>query len=476
MKIKIINNNLITEIYFDKPLLLSDIIKSNIPDFLFPCAGNGKCGKCIVKCDGKVSEPDDNEKIILEDNFAKGYRLACKTYALGDCVIYLENINQLKNNADISDSVVVKPMTGDKDCLVGVVDIGTTSVAVNIYKMPEFTVVKSISQRNLQSAYGADVLSRITKTVNCGSDELYKVINNQIDSMLGNVEFRIVTGNTAMLSFYKNIDVSSLSVAPFDVDELFGYINDNECIPKCISAFVGADVTCGIISSGMLEYEKALLIDIGTNGEIVYKNGDKFYCGSAAAGPAFECANIKNGVQSVDGAINKVYNIGNHIQYTVIGKKSPIGICGSGLIDAVATMLNLDIIDFTGYLQSDFYIGDSNVCITPNDIRNVQVAKASIRAAIEVICDDIDNVEKIYISGSFGTFLNIENAVKIGLIPKTAKNKVVLCGNTAATGAAMMLSNCKMFDLANQIAEKVTTVQLAGNDDFFKKYISFMNF
>lgn len=476
MKISIVKNNSIIDIYNEEPIFLSEIVKKYIPEFTFPCAGNGKCGKCIIKCSGVLSEADNTEKSLIENKISKGYRLACKTQILGDCVIYFENGSELKNSANIVDSDVANPMTGDKDCLVGVVDIGTTSVAAYVYKMPKLTLVKSLSQRNLQSAYGADVLSRITSATNGNRDELCKIINNQIDYMLGNVDFKIVTGNTSMLSLYKNIDVTNLATAPFCPGDLFGYIENDECIPKCISAFVGADITCGIISSGMLEYDKSLLIDIGTNGEIVYKNGDNFYCGAAAAGPAFECANIKNGVQSIDGAINKVYSIGNHIQYTVIGKKTPIGICGSGLIDAIATMLNLDIIDSTGYLGSDFYIGDSNIYITPNDIRNIQVSKAAIRAAIETICDDISNIEKVYISGSFGTFLNIENAVKIGLIPKTIKNKVELCGNTAATGAVKMLSNYKLFDLLKEIADKAVTVPLAGNDEFFKKYISFMNF
>lgn len=480
MKVKIFYNDSVIEKKYDSPVLLTDIIRKNAPEFIFPCSGAGKCGKCIVECYGELSEPSDREKELLNDKIHCGYRLACMTKAIGDCNIHIVSATTLKNAAENYAFHKNEPVTGDNRCYAGVVDIGTTCVDAYIYKMPEFKLVKHATQRNRQSIYGADVLSRITYAQKNGLQELYLAINRQIDMLLqynGKMaDFRVVTGNTTMLSFYKNVDVSSMAVSPFTPEDLFGSISTYECIPRCISAFIGSDITCGIISCGMLEYENALLIDIGTNGEIVYKKGDRFICCSASAGPAFEGADIKNGIQSVDGAINKVYNIGNRVEYTTIGRIKPVGICGSGLVDAVAVMLNLGIIDRTGYLESDFYIGDSDVFITPEDIRHIQTAKSAIRSAIEIVCDDIDNVEKIFISGSFGSFLDIDSAVTIGLIPEIFKNKFALCGNTAASGAAMILADKNMFFVANEIAQRAETVQLAGNNVFFEKYIANMNF
>lgn len=480
MIIKIVYNNLTKEKYYDGSVSLSDILHNEIHSINFPCSGTGRCGKCKVKCEGCLSEPTLREKELLGNLISDGYRLACMTSAIGDCKIMLESNNELKNSAKADFIENNDPITGDNECYAGVVDIGTTGIEAYIYKMPELELVKHTSQRNSQSVFGADVVSRIAYAENYGVQELSSVINEQINTFLTfdnkKVDFRVVTGNTAMLSLYKNIDVSPLASAPFIPNELFGFCCDNECIPKCISAFVGADVTCGIISSGLLDCEHAVLIDIGTNGEIVYKNGSRFICGSAAAGPAFEGANIRNGVQSIDGAINKVYNIGSRVEYTTIGRQKPIGICGSGLIDAVAVMHRLGVIDDTGYLESDFYIGDSGVFITPEDIRNVQTAKAAIRAAVEMICDDIECVEKVFISGSFGSFLNIDSAIAIGLLPQEFKGKTVLSGNTAVSGAQMILADRNMLLLSSEIAQRAETVQLAGNNKFFEKYISYMNF
>lgn len=480
MKITINYKNEKKEFFYGNEVKISDVIKQNGYDFAMPCGGVGKCGKCRIKADGCLNDITEAEKKLLDSENESGIRLACEATALGDCEITLFDVGQYSGTADFDFDWNINPITGDKNLIAGVVDIGTTTVAVYAYKMPECELLNSCVVKNPQISIGADVVSRLDYAAKNGSEFLSSLIKNEIakafDSFNLAPDFTVVTGNTAMLHFYKNVPSTNLAVFPFEMTDSFGVISETECIPKCISAFIGADITCGIISSGILNHEKAMLIDIGTNGEIVCKDGDNFICCSAAAGPAFEGANIKNGSPSVNGAINKVYNIGNRIEYTTIGNAKPCGICGSGLVDAVAVMLRLGIIDESGYLENDFYLSDSGICITPQDIRAVQTAKAAVRAAIETVCGNIENVEKFYIAGSFGKYLNIDNASQIGLLPKNIKNKTVCVGNTAAAGAAMMLFDKSDFFKAQKIAEKSVTLQLASDETFYRNYIKYMNF
>lgn len=480
MKIIIESNQKIIEYESDAPILLSDIIQAVGVDFSLPCGGKGKCGKCLVKATGELSGPTQSEKEKLGASLHAGFRLACLTKATGDCEVTVPHADAIVGLADFTGPACVDPVTGDKNCLAGVVDIGTTTVAVYLYQMPDGKLLQSSVSRNWQTSVGADVMSRLTYAVKNGTQLLSDLIHRQIEkafaSLGGQPDFTVITGNTAMLHFYENLDCTSLAASPFTPASCFGTKTQTTLLPRCISAFVGADITCGILASGLLRHKKAMLIDVGTNGEIVYKNGEEFICTSAAAGPAFEGAGIQNGSPAVAGAINKVFAIGSRFEYTTVGKEKAKSICGSGLIDAIAAMLRCDILDETGYLASDFVIGDSGVVITPQDIRQVQTAKAAIRAAIETVCDDLPNVEAFYLAGGFGNYLNLDNAVAIGLLPQEMKKKTVLCGNTAAAGAATLLFDCGACRMANAIAAGARTIQLASNDEFYRNYISYMNF
>ncbi len=481
MKITVVYKNEKIEYCADKRTKLSDILTSIGCDISMPCGGIGKCGKCLIKAKGSLSPMSTQEQSLLDkQKVQEGYRLACLTYAMGNCEITIPDSEDFEGITDFDISLGKNPLTGNRQCYAAVIDIGTTTVAFYLYKMPNGELVKTSVHRNNQSVFGADVVSRITYAEKNGTEQLKKTIREQIDhefeSFDINPDFSVITGNTAMLHFYCGLPVHTLAKAPFVVDEYFGYVRNNICIPRCISAFVGADITCGIISSGLMNYDRAMLIDIGTNGEIVLKNGDEFTCCSAAAGPAFEGSEISNGTGAVSGAINSVYNVGNTFYFKTIDNAKPCGICGSGLIDAVASMLKADLIDKTGYLEDNFYIGDSGIFITPNDIRSIQTAKAAIRAAIETLCPDLSSVEQFFISGSFGNYLNVDNAILSGLLPREMKGKVTLCGNSSAFGAAMMLFDRDNFEKGNKTASQTKTIQLASNDTFYEKYIRYMSF
>ena len=271
-----------------------------------------------------------------------------------------------------------------------------------------------------------------------------------------------------------------MAKAPFTPKSLFGKWYDNIYYTRCISSYVGADITTAIIASGMMRDKVSFLVDVGTNGEMVINNNGKILCCSTAAGPAFEGANISSGMLSVSGAINKVYIEDGEIRYTTIDNEKPVGICGTGLIDAVACMIELGIVDETGHLQDDFEIGSSGIYITPSDIRQLQLAKSAIRAGIDTLlyksnisCTEL---ERFYIAGGFGSFINKESAVTIGLIPKEILDKVEVIGNGAGAGACMLLLNGDLIKETERLANEAETIELSSDDFFMNSYIENMMF
>jgi len=289
-----------------------------------------------------------------------------------------------------------------------------------------------------------------------------------------------VTGNTTMLHFLTGLDASGIAVAPFTPKSLFGEWYDNIYTPKCISSYVGADITCAIIASGMMNDKISFLVDIGTNGEMaVFKDGELICC-STAAGPAFEGANISAGMLGTEGAINKVYIEDGRLCYTTIGDKKAVGICGTGLIDAVGCMLELGVLDESGYLEDDFEIGTSGIFITPGDIRQLQLAKSAIRAGIDTLLHKCsvtpDELDCFYIAGGFGSFIDKNSAAKIGLIPKEAIDKVKVIGNGAGQGACMLLLNRDMIKSSEEIAKNAKTVELSSDEFFMNSYMDNMFF
>jgi len=428
-----------------------------------PCGGLGKCGKCKVTANGKQV-------------------LACCTYINENtCIDYTTNIGDIQGvTKGILKNFDKKPMAESGYGMA--IDIGTTTIAGYIYKFPQCECVMSDSVANTQSVCGADVISRIEYSNKGGLLKLQEAVIRQIKKLSEGFEIDkyVITGNTAMLHFLTAKDPKGLGVAPFTPESLFGEFLGKAYLPPCISAYVGADITTAVLASGMLDKKTSFLVDIGTNGEMALWHNNKLICCSTAAGPAFEGAGISCGVPAVSGAINRVYIENGEVKYTTIDNKSPVGICGTGLIDAIACMLSLGIIDNSGYMEEDFKIGDSDICITSLDVRNVQLAKSAISSGIETLmyvsgvsCDDI---ETFYIAGGFGSYINKENAVKIGLIPGKIAEKTVSAGNCAGTGAAMILQNSDFIKTAEEIAKAAETEELSQNAYFMQRYIENMMF
>ncbi len=481
--IKIITSEKVNTVPFIGEMTISDLLLGQGIDFAHPCAGKGICGKCVVRATGNLSAPDETEKKHLSTSHLNGgQRLACRTKIHGDCVIDCR-----KGESDIygiTEGVFSDfnrlPLTGERDCYGAAVDIGTTTVAIYIFKLPECASVYSNCKKNRQTAYGADVISRIEYSMKNGHGALTQTIVAQIEEMIAESgykpEYFVVTGNTVMLHLLCGIDPSSMGQAPYTPTSLFGYEKNNTYLPECISAFVGADITCAVVASGMLNKNHSLLIDIGTNGEIVYNDNGRLLCCSTAAGPALEGAGISQGMPATSGAINKVYTADGKLEFTTIGGAEPVGICGSGIVDAVACLLETGYIDESGYIEEKVEIANSGVFITPEDIRAVQLAKAAIRAGIETVCNNTQNISAIYLAGGFGSYLDIKNCIRTGLLPENAFGKTVALGNAAGTGASMLLMSRECLEKAKIIAEKSETADLATSSEFFDNYVKYMLF
>lgn len=413
-------------------------------------------------------------------------------------------------------------------------DIGTTTVAAYLYNLNSGECTAVSSMLNPQRKYGADVIARISHTMQSKENrmEMQSLITGCINELTRqlvkkagithmDIYAAVFTGNTTMLHLLLGLDAANMAVSPFiPVTTNLQYFSSNElglamnehgvgvAFPG-VSAYVGGDTIAAILSSGMYEEDGiSLLVDIGTNGEIVLGGKEWLLACSTAAGPAFEGANIRNGVGGVTGAIDTVGS-GPDFEFTTIGNASPVGICGSGIVDAVARLLDAELIDETGRfadedeaeqlgqgyvdrlitvdgMRSFMLTSESEkssgtqIIITQKDIRELQNAKAAIAAGIETLIKmsgkDSDAVKKVYLAGGFGSSININSAVKIGLLPRSLENKIEAIGNASGTGAAEGLLSHNMLKLSEKLKLKVKYIELSASADFTEKYVDNMLF
>lgn len=461
--------------------------------FIFSlCGGMGNCGKCTIKVtgafrnrkDGQIHEYD-NEEI-----------LACQYCFASDSILYPQKQPEMKIETGLSE---IKP-TGQNELGIAI-DIGTTTVALALYQLSDGRLINEVRERNCQIVYGSDVISRIEFTTHKGNlslirekteNQLKEMIKKAVGSDERKIKKIVITGNTIMLHLLKGMNVENIAVPPYKTDGLFGYsenINDIEVYyAPCISAYVGADITCGL--NHLKPQENSwLFIDIGTNGETVLSGNGKMICTSAAAGPAFEGAEISCGMDASTGAVDRIYIEDDEIKYHVIGESEAMGICGSGLIDAVSVFLEKGIITRNGRFVSEgnyqdriktvndkkcFFLTD-RIYLSQEDIRQFQLAKSAIRTAIDILINvnkmNINSLEKVYIGGGFGQYVNIDNAIRTGLLPQFDRSIISVEGNTALKGAAELLSEESVIRY-----KEITYYPLAANGSFAAGFVKNLNF
>ena len=473
-----------------------------------PCGGHGKCGKCLVTVTGAVSDPTEDEKRILSpEELARGVRLACRAVVLGDCTVTSaaeQGGGQIVTHGAFPPSMAGRDFTPAFTGFGAAIDIGTTTLAARLYDTAGHLLAET-SRLNPQSAWGADVISRMEAAMAGNAGKIAAVTRRALDSMIAelasaasvatkDVTGVVITGNTVMLHLLTETDVEPLTHAPFAAKRLFGETltareigltilpeDASVYLPPCIAAFIGADTVTATLASDIRRIsETALLCDIGTNGEMVLWHENTLYACSTAAGPAFEGAGISMGMGGKTGAIDRVWVADGEIQAHVIGEADPVGLCGSGLVDAVAALLDTELLDETGYLEDDPAVIAPPVEIIQEDIRAVQLAKSAIHAGMRTLIHtaklDCDDVSTLYIAGGFGSYLNVQSAGKIGLLPEELTDRVTVLGNAALTGASMLLLCAELRPACEELARETQVVELATNPVFVSEYMERMMF
>ena len=466
------------EISFTPPRPLYVLLEEAGFRGLRPCGGLGKCGKCAVTLDGAVSAPNEAEQ-------KAGVRLACQARILGDAQVFLPaqaDLQQIQTESAAGSG----PFTPGEG-IGAAVDIGSTTVVLRRYDLKTGTLLGQSAMINPQTSVAADVMGRIGAALEGKGPCLQTQITDTLTLLLkqagGNADKAVITGNTTMLYLLTGRDPESLSHAPFQADTLFDtdtvLLDMPAYLPPCMNAFVGADISCAVLASGMCAQQTALLCDIGTNGEIALWKDGTLYVTSTAAGPAFEGALISCGCSSIPGAIDKVWAENGQLRTHTIAEAPAVGICGSGLIDAVAVLLQEEVMDETGALDEDVELAPG-VTLLQKDIRALQLAKAAIAAGIQTLLESsgtsCEDIETFYLAGGFGSHLDLQNAAAIGLIPPKLVSKATVIGNAALAGAVRLLLDPGSLAQIRAIARNSRHFNLGGNPMFNEYYMEQMLF
>ena len=441
-----------------------------------PCGGRGRCGKCRIQL--QYTGADEIVQTVL----------ACQVVPEKDCEIRL---------ADAKNRILTqgRRLSFESDRRNGYaisVDIGTTTIAAYLLDLKSGEQLAAASYLNPQRIHGADVISRISFA--CKSKENSLLLQEEMIALLyqaqcdllqsagltedTDIGIRTLVGNTAMMHLTGGFDTSGIAKAPYLPEYTCTHMQtlNKDCFMfgGCVSGYVGADTLAAMLACDLKSAtDNVLLIDIGTNGEIVLKSHGKYRCCSCAAGPAFEGAHIECGTGAVSGAIDHLYADGSGYRYTTIDEAQPQGICGSGLVDAIAYLLDQGLINALGRMHERFYI-NKDVYINPADVREVQLAKAAIAAGIEILANraglEISQIDRVLLAGGFGNYIDVHSACAIGLLPAELESRVMTVGNAAGDGSKMMALSQKALRDLELLRKETEYIELSAQEDFEDVY------
>lgn len=448
-----------------------------------PCGGHGKCGKCRVTVNGEQ-------------------RLACETKILGDMEVILP---AGRRTEILTDSAFVPGAADGTHTYAAAFDIGTTTVVCYLLDGREGKLLAQTSCVNPQTQFGADVISRIQYAMDKDASVMARCIRDALDKLVREaadqtgispeeIGVTAIVGNTAMHHLLLEIDPKPLTVPPYmpSVREALE-MNGASMLPSCpnseirilpnIAGFVGADTVGCLVATRFDRLEElTLMIDIGTNGEMVLGDRSRRIACSTAAGPAFEGAKIQCGMRGAAGAVDHVTLENGKIQWSVIGGGVPVGLCGSGLLDLVAALLETGDISESGQmLCGDRYtLEGTGVFLTRKDVREVQLAKAAIRAGIELMCSTLGvepkDIRKVLLAGAFGNYLNPASACAIGMIPPVLLPRIQPIGNAAGGGARLCALSSREYVYSKQLAQGTEFLELASLPEFNDCYVDCLMF
>lgn len=459
--------------------LLSALRSANLaPDA--PCGGNGKCGKCKVLVDGVEM-------------------LACQTIVDRDMTVQLPQkagLNVLQEG--IAGVSTVEP---NKEGQLLAFDIGTTSVVCFLLDGTTGKELAKSSMLNPQTVFGADVISRIqralagelaaeTASIRDGMTELIRQVTDKPEE----ISLVSVVGNPAMQQLFLGVSPENLAGVPFaPVLTNAKSVLCAEFLPICpnaqlliipdISGYIGADTMGCVLATELYKKETiTLMVDIGTNGEMVLGSKHRMIACSTAAGPALEGANIQFGMRGTTGAIDHVWLENGDVKSSVIGGGKALGICGSGLIDAIAVGLEMGLLNKRGRILNEehtFHLTET-VYLTQDDIRQVQLAKGAIYAGIFLMAKqlglEVKDIEKVQLAGAFGSFLNPKSACRIGLLPEELRDRIEAVGNAAGSGAKMLACDDRLLPLTEELTNQIEFLELPSLPEFSRTFAKSMNF
>lgn len=503
--------------------------RKNHNDIDAPCDGKGDCGRCKIRFMSDAPEAGEKERRLLtEEELKTGIRLACETEKTeGDDIVPVGEIFRMWGTEAITEVSLESHEIAAEGAYGIALDLGTTTLAMRLVGLKSGKGWKTISSVNHQRAYGADVITRIQAANEGQLQALQACIQNDILDLLvklttdagvstEQVKKIVIAGNTTMCHLLLGYSCESLGRAPFtpvdvslrkiSLEQLFEKIESDAkkeqlmsrlqaevVILPGISAFVGADIVAGMYDCDLdLKDNPHMLLDVGTNGEIVIGDKHGFTVTSTAAGPVFEGGNISCGVPAVKGAVAHVrWNGKAELETEVLGASKPqmmqvLGVCGSGLVDLMAALVDAKIVDENGtladeyfedgyFMDIDSFAGSKRLWFRQSDIRELQMGKAAIRAGIELVTAN-KKPEKIYLAGGFGAAIDVNSAVQIGLFPKESKDIVTSAGNTSLEGAHKFLLDKKGEERVQNIVRNATEIRLAEEAGFEEKYIQYMQF
>jgi uncharacterized 2Fe-2S/4Fe-4S cluster protein (DUF4445 family) len=467
----------------------------------FPCGGRGRCKGCRIRVlEGSLPLTAEEKRLLTHAEIADGWRLACRGQANGDIRIELA---QWEAAILADDSVFAfTPQEG-----LGVaVDLGTTTIVAQLLDLRTGHVLGVRTGLNAQAKHGADIMSRVEFAAHGGGQVvLEKLIREQIGRLITELLAAthvsaceltniVIVGNTVMHHLFCGLSVEPLSRHPFEPEQDGLQVFEAKALGwelaghptvrffPCLGSFVGSDILAGVLATKLHESDTLVtLVDLGTNGEIVVGNRERMLCASTAAGPAFEGARISMGMRAVTGAISEVSTDAGQVRCRVLGNVPPRGICGSGLVDAVAVGLDLGWIKATGRLAKGHSIELAPpITLTQGDIRELQLAKGAIAAGLRILVQQwgasIGDLSRIYLAGAFGNYINRASARRIGLLDFPPE-KVLPAGNTALLGAKLALFSLHEHDGSYaEVRRKIRHVPLNEDAQFQDIFAEEMRF
>lgn len=494
-----------------------------------PCGGLGRCGSCRVRVSGDLRGPGRTERDALGAAAGAGVRLAClaRVEGPGEIVVTRDAApGALQITLAGPDLVfALEPRPGSEYALLlgvrpmgAAVDLGTTTIAVRVLGLDDGADLGEAVSLNPQAELGADVLTRVSRALAGDARALRRAVTGEVERLVGSLVVRpaladftlcetVIVGNPTMMHLFLGRDVASLAAPPYEgvlTEEVVLDAADADMptlgevrvtVGPAASAFVGADAVAAVVATALAgRGEPALLIDLGTNGEVVLATPDALLATSAAAGPAFEGGGLASGMRAEAGAVERAWLGADGLGLATVGGEEPRGVCGSGLLDLVAVLLDAGTLDTEGRMQAAGPLADrvtetegglvfevaDGVVLAQRDVRALQLAKAAVAVAIDVLLAEAGvvagDVREVLVAGGFGSHLRPASLVALGIVPAAWAERVTFVGNAALAGASAMLLSGEARREAERVARAVRTVPLAGRADFQTRYIAALDF